>query len=86
MNVIENGKGFKKSDIVFITDGEARIDFDFLQLFNAKKEKHKTSVMTVLIGPSARGVDDFSDHIYRTRAVAAEDGAEVLSVFKDREK
>ena len=60
LSVIEKHKAYKKSDIVFITDGESAINDVFKDHINAVKDKRKISILTVLIGPDAHGVECFS--------------------------
>src|SRR6185369_5806454 len=62
--------GRTRGDIVFITDGECRVDPEWLREFKREKEKLGFSVFSVLIdvGPSSVGaVKDFSDHITSVR-------------------
>ena len=56
----------KRGDIVFITDGECRVDPEWLRDFKREKDKLGFSLFSVLIdvGPSSLGaLKDFSDHI-----------------------
>lgn len=64
------GARHSRGDIVFITDGECRVDPDWLRDFKREKEKLGFSVFSVLIdvGPSSMAaVKDFSDHITSVR-------------------
>ena len=85
-SIIKKHKAYKRSDIVFVTDGESAINDVFKDHINAVKDKRKISILTVLIGPDAHGVECFSDYIYRTEAVNMEDGKEVLSIFLASQK
>lgn len=84
--VIGMDKKYKKSDIVFITDGESDITDEFSRHINKIKREKKISVLAVLIGDDADGVESFSDCIYRTKATDAEDGGEILSIFLASQK
>ena len=56
----------RRGDIVFITDGECRVDAGWLRDFKRDKDKLGFSLFSVLIdvGPSSLGaLKDFSDHI-----------------------
>jgi len=81
LNVIQDHKTYKRADVIFITDGECVVSEEFKYHFTDIKSKKNISVITILIGPDADGVECFSDHIYRTEAVDAEDGRKVLSIF-----
>jgi uncharacterized protein with von Willebrand factor type A (vWA) domain len=56
----------RRGDIVFITDGECRVDAEWLREFKREKERLGFALFSVLIdiGPSSLGaLKDFSDHI-----------------------
>jgi uncharacterized protein with von Willebrand factor type A (vWA) domain len=86
LNVIQGHKTYKRADVIFITDGECVVSEEFKYHFTDIKSKKNISIITVLIGPDADGVECFSDHIYRTEAVDAEDGRKVLSIFLSSKK
>lgn len=59
-------KRFRRGDIVFITDGECRVDAQWLQAFRETKKRLGFTLFSVLIdvGPSSFGaLKDFSDRI-----------------------
>jgi uncharacterized protein with von Willebrand factor type A (vWA) domain len=65
----------KRGDIVFITDGECRVDPDWLREFKREKDKLGFSLFSVLIdvGPSSLGaLKDFSDHITSVSQLTSE--------------
>ncbi|QKY69344.1 VWA domain-containing protein [Lentibacillus sp. CBA3610] len=53
---------FKRADIVFVTDGEARVSDNFLDFFQEQKQKHGFHVLSLLIGTN-RHVETFSDKV-----------------------
>ncbi len=60
------GASHKRGDLVFITDGECRVDPQWLRGFKREKDRLGFSLFSVLIdvGPSSLGpLRDFSDHI-----------------------
>ncbi len=81
LKIIEKHKAYKKSDIVFVTDGKSYITDEFRDYINKVKRERKISILTVRIESDADGVECFSDYIYCTEAVNTEDGKEVLSLF-----
>jgi len=67
--------GRARGDIVFITDGECRVDPDWLREFKREKDKLGFSLFSILIdvGPSSLGaLKDFSDHITSVRQLTSE--------------
>lgn len=84
-HVITKNKVYRKSDIVFITDGECSIDENYAKTFKEQKYRYKISILSVLIGPDASGVEPFSDYIYKSEAATDKDGQEVLSLFLNKE-
>jgi uncharacterized protein with von Willebrand factor type A (vWA) domain len=65
----------KRGDIVFITDGECRVDPEWLREFKREKDKLGFSLFSVLIdvGPSSLGaLKDFSDHITSVSQLTSE--------------
>ncbi|SEL29562.1 VWA domain-containing protein [Paenibacillus sp. OK003] len=57
---------FNQADIIFVTDGEAHVNHDFLKAWTSLKEQKGFSVLSLLLGKeSIRGVDGFSDRIVR---------------------
>lgn len=53
---ISKSKVFKKSDIIFITDGHSRLSDSFVRDFNSWKKESKTKVYSILIGEGAKSV------------------------------
>ncbi len=71
----------KRGDIVFITDGECRVDPDWLREFKREKEKLDFRLFSVLIdvGPSSLGaLKDFSDQITSVRQLTSEATNEIF--------
>jgi uncharacterized protein with von Willebrand factor type A (vWA) domain len=70
-----------RGDIVFITDGECRVDPDWLRDFKREKDKLGFSLFSVLIdvGPSSLGaLKDFSDHITSVRQLTSDATREIF--------
>jgi uncharacterized protein with von Willebrand factor type A (vWA) domain len=73
--IIEQEGDFKRADIVFVTDGIARVTDSFLTDFRGFKERTKTRVFTVLIdvGSSSEvSVRKWSDQIHRVVNLACD--------------
>jgi uncharacterized protein with von Willebrand factor type A (vWA) domain len=73
--IIEQEGDFKRADIVFVTDGIARVTDSFLTDFRGFKERTKTRVFTVLIdvGSSSEvSVRKWSDQIHRVVDLACD--------------
>ena len=71
----------RRGDIVFITDGECRVDPEWLREFKREKDKLGFSLFSVLIdvGPSSLGaLKDFSDHITSVRQLTSEATREIF--------
>jgi uncharacterized protein with von Willebrand factor type A (vWA) domain len=73
--------GHCRGDIVFITDGECRVDPEWLREFKREKDKLGFSLFSVLIdvGPSSLGaLKDFSDHITSVRQLTSDATREIF--------
>jgi len=73
---------YKRGDIVFITDGECRIEPEWLEHFRAEQKRLGFSVFSVLIdvGPSTtKTVREFSDRVTGVRQLT-DDAARDLFV------
>ena len=71
----------RRGDIVFITDGECRVDPDWLRAFKRDKERLGFSLFSILIdvGPSSLGaLKDFSDHITSVRQLTSDATREIF--------
>jgi uncharacterized protein with von Willebrand factor type A (vWA) domain len=72
---------FRRGDIVFITDGECRVDPQWLADFKRAKEKLGFSLLSVLIdvGSSSLGaLKDFSDKITAISQLTSEAGKDIF--------
>lgn len=72
---------YKRGDIVFITDGECRVDAQWLQDFKGAKEDLGFSLFSVLIdvGSSSLGqLKDFSDKITTISQLTSEAGRDIF--------
>jgi uncharacterized protein with von Willebrand factor type A (vWA) domain len=72
---------FRRGDIVFITDGECRVDPEWLQTFRETKERLGFALFSVLIdvGPSSLGaLKDFSDKITTVTRLASDSVRDVF--------
>ncbi|WP_134913161.1 VWA domain-containing protein [Paenibacillus sp. IHB B 3084] len=57
---------FNQADIIFVTDGESRVNGEFLNTWNELREKKGFSVLSLLLGTeSIQGVRGFSNRIVK---------------------
>lgn len=72
---------FRRGDIVFVTDGECRVDPQWLEAFRAAKERLGFALFSVLIdvGPASLGaLKDFSDKITSVSRLTSDSGRDVF--------
>jgi uncharacterized protein with von Willebrand factor type A (vWA) domain len=72
---------FRRGDIIFITDGECRVELQWLETFRQAKERLGFSLFSVLIdvGPSSLGaLKDFSDRITSVTQLASDASREIF--------
>lgn len=62
VSIIEGSK-FKRSDLIFITDGEDSLKDSFIKSFIRKKEKMDFNVLSLVLGNNAETVQHFSDEV-----------------------
>ena len=64
MRLFESQK-FKNGDLIFVTDGSAQLDHQFIETIKKKKEKIQFKVMAILIGnqTTTKSISTFSDEI-----------------------
>lgn len=75
---------FRRGDIVFVTDGECRVDPQWLETFRETKERLGFALFSVLIdvGPASLGaLKDFSDKITSVSRLTSESGRDVFLDF-----
>lgn len=81
--------GFKKGDIVFITDGDCDVSDQFMEEFNEAKKKYEFNVLTVLVdmggGAGMRTIKKFSDKIVQVSDLAKLEKQEkgALDIFQN---
>jgi uncharacterized protein with von Willebrand factor type A (vWA) domain len=68
-----------KADILFVTDGYARLNSDDLEAVNAHRSKTGTRIFSVLIGTDGSGLKPFSDLVVTLESVLKDDKA--LDIF-----
>jgi uncharacterized protein with von Willebrand factor type A (vWA) domain len=71
----------RRGDIVFITDGECRVDPEWLKQFRGEKDRLGFSLFSVLIdiGPNALGtLQEFSDKIATISQLTSEAGKDIF--------
>ncbi|MCC3380894.1 hypothetical protein ACFQ5D_23020 [Paenibacillus farraposensis] len=57
---------FHQADIIFVTDGEAHVNGQFIDYWNELKKEKGFSVLSMLLGTeSIQGVQGFSDRIVK---------------------
>ncbi|KRG13396.1 hypothetical protein ACA29_08560 [Lederbergia galactosidilytica] len=49
--------------MIFVTDGEARVNEKFLESFNQAKKEKKFKVLSLVIGSPRNSVEPFSDRV-----------------------
>ncbi len=77
LRLIEKSR-FEKADIVFVTDGEANLDPEYIKKFQEVKARKQFNVLGVLIGRvDSRTVSEFADKI-----VHAEDFTNATQAFE----
>jgi uncharacterized protein with von Willebrand factor type A (vWA) domain len=63
--IIKTDKGFKKADILLITDGISRTTEKFDEEFIKFKKEWGVTVYTILVGGANEVVDKWTDHVFR---------------------
>ncbi|GAB3051629.1 vWA domain-containing protein [Virgibacillus ainsalahensis] len=58
---------FKNADMIFVTDGEARVSEDFLHAFREQKMEKAFEVLSLLIGSNEEAVLHFSDKVVQIK-------------------
>jgi uncharacterized protein with von Willebrand factor type A (vWA) domain len=75
---------YKKSDIIFITDGECQVSPEWAEQFRKEKEKLGFSLFSILIdvGPSSLGtLKEFSDRITTIKQLTGEEAKDIFVQF-----
>ncbi len=66
------GYNYEQADIVFITDGQAKITDSLKYKIEKLKDKLEFKIIGIGIGPESGGLDDFSDVTYSIRDIVKE--------------
>lgn len=75
---------FKKGDIIFITDGECRVEPEWAERFREEKERLGFSLFSILIdmGPASLGtLKEFSDRISTIKQLTGEEAGDIFVRF-----
>jgi uncharacterized protein with von Willebrand factor type A (vWA) domain len=75
---------YKKSDIIFITDGECQVSPEWAEQFRKEKEKLGFSLYSILIdvGPSSLGtLKEFSDRITTIKQLTGDEAKDIFLPF-----
>ncbi|HEY7167720.1 MAG TPA: hypothetical protein VIB79_24395 [Candidatus Binatia bacterium] len=75
---------YKKSDIIFITDGECQVAPEWAEAFRRQKEKLGFSLYSILIdvGPSSLGtLKEFSDRITTIKQLTGDEAKDIFVQF-----
>jgi uncharacterized protein with von Willebrand factor type A (vWA) domain len=75
---------YKKSDIIFITDGECQVSPEWAEEFRRQKEKLGFSLYSILIdvGPSSLGtLKEFSDRITTIKQLTGDEAKDIFVQF-----
>lgn len=81
-------EGMSKADILFVTDGQARMEPDFLNKLNQQKQQMEFGIISVLVdiydqyGSSPETLELFSDQIMPIKELTNENAQEILSALK----
>lgn len=62
LNIINESR-FNSADIVFVTDGEAKVTNSFIETFNRKKREKDFHVLSLVIGVGIETVKQFTDRV-----------------------
>ncbi|WP_252503210.1 VWA domain-containing protein [Sporosarcina sp. Marseille-Q4943] len=79
VSIIETSK-FKKSDLIFITDGEDSLKDSFIKSFIWKKEKMDFNVLSLVLGNNAETVQHFSDEVILITALNDEGSFKAFTI------
>jgi uncharacterized protein with von Willebrand factor type A (vWA) domain len=75
---------FKKGDIIFITDGECRVEPEWAERFREEKARLGFSLFSILIdmGPASLGtLKEFSDRISTIKQLTGEEAGDIFLRF-----
>lgn len=75
-----NKSRFEKADVVFVTDGEARVGEDFLERFNRSKKEKKFNVLSLVIGSPRNSVEPFSDKVVNIQSFEDEGAFQAFEI------
>ncbi|KRG13929.1 von Willebrand factor type A domain protein [Virgibacillus soli] len=75
-----NKSRFEKTDVVFVTDGEARVGEDFLERFNRSKKEKKFNVLSLVIGSPRNSVEPFSDKVVNIQSFEDEGAFQAFEI------
>jgi len=78
----ETGAPDGKTDILWITDGECRVDPETVESFNEWREKHECRIWTIGIGCPAESFGSFSDKTVQVSGLSTTEPviSEILSI------
>ncbi|WP_156897714.1 hypothetical protein [Paenibacillus massiliensis] len=72
---------FQQADIIFVTDGEAHVNDEYLRYWNELKKEKGFSVLSLLLGTeSINGVQDFSDRVVKASSFEDESVYEAFDI------
>lgn len=82
IDTIQRRKRFKNADIIFVTDGEARLDGEFLRQYHSTKKKLGFQCMGCLLGDESGGrvLEQFTDEWISARNLI--EAAEKSAIFQ----
>ncbi|MCM3743232.1 hypothetical protein M3193_03675 [Sporosarcina luteola] len=79
VSIIEDSK-FKRSDLIFITDGEDSLKESFIKSFIRKKENMDFNVLSLVLGTDAETVQHFSDEVILITALNDEGSFKAFTI------
>ena len=82
VETIQKRERFKNADIIFVTDGEARLDEEFLRQYHSTKKKLRFQCMGCLLGDESGGgiLEQFADEWISARNLI--EAAEKSAIFQ----
>lgn len=72
---------FQQADIIFVTDGEAHVNDEYIRYWNQLKKEKGFSVLSLLLGTeSIQGVQGFSDRVVKASSFEDESVYEAFKI------
>ncbi len=82
VDVIKTNQDYKKADILFVTDGQAKVDSAVLEDIERLKERLDFSIYGIGVGFDAGGLKDFADNIFSVNDIMDEGNEVAEDIFQ----